>query len=63
MVGLKQAICGLETRQLRNQMVHEYIEDHCVLMNVLNADRHDFVPELIYVANRMLNEIDAWING
>ncbi len=57
---IKSSDLWLETRRLRNQMVHEYIEDSNVLMNALNAG-HDFVSELIYVADRMLNEIDVRI--
>ena len=46
----------LETRQLRNQMIHEYIENPNILLNALNAG-HEFVSELANVAERMLSEI------
>jgi len=46
----------LETRQLRNQMIHEYIENPNILLNALNA-AHEFVSELADVAERMLSEI------
>lgn len=59
---IKSSDLWLEKRRLRNQMVHEYIEDNSVLMNALNAG-HDFVPELIYVADQMLKEIEGRISG
>lgn len=42
-------------RQLRNQMVHEYIEDAVVLASALNAG-HTFVPTLCGAADRLLAE-------
>ncbi len=51
----------LETRQLRNQMVHEYIENPNILLNALNAG-HDFVAELAYVTERMLAEIQERVS-
>jgi uncharacterized protein YutE (UPF0331/DUF86 family) len=47
----------LAMRKLRNQMVHEYIEDNAVLVNALRAG-HEFVPTLIATAGRILSEID-----
>lgn len=47
----------LETRQLRNQMIHEYIENPNILLNALNAG-HEFVLELTDVTEKMLNEIE-----
>ena len=44
-------------RQLRNQMVHEYVEDLTVLSNTLQTG-HDFVPVLITAANKLMAEID-----
>lgn len=44
-------------RQLRNQMVHEYIEDPVVLADALNAG-HRFVPALCAMADRLLAETD-----
>ncbi|TAN50198.1 MAG: hypothetical protein EPN21_09575 [Methylococcaceae bacterium] len=46
----------LAMRQLRNQMVHEYIEDPEILVNALNAG-HAFVPALLSAADRMTGEI------
>lgn len=43
-------------RKLRNQMVHEYVEDPAVLASALQTG-HDFVPELIAVANNICTEI------
>ncbi len=42
----------LEIRKLRNQMVHEYIEDLAILSSALNAG-HRFVPVLVQAANRL----------
>ena len=47
----------LATRQLRNQMVHEYVEDLSVLTSALQAG-HDFVPVLLAVADKLIAEID-----
>ncbi|MCF6255891.1 MAG: hypothetical protein L3K25_06265 [Gammaproteobacteria bacterium] len=43
-------------RNLRNQMVHEYIEDPVILLSALQAG-HNYVPNLEQTANNMLNEI------
>jgi len=46
----------LTMRQLRNQMVHEYIEDPQILISAIQAAR-DFVPELISAANKLQAEL------
>lgn len=46
----------LEIRQLRNQMIHEYIEAIEVLTNALQA-AHDYQKELINLAQAILNDI------
>ena len=43
-------------RNLRNQMVHEYIEDPLILSSALQTG-HAFVPALIVAANKMIAEI------
>lgn len=43
-------------RQLRNQMVHDYIRDAAVLATSLQA-AHDFVPVLIETATRFCQRI------
>ena len=43
-------------RNLRNQMVHEYIEDPAILSSALQTG-HTFVPTLIAAANNMIAEI------
>ena len=43
-------------RNLRNQMVHEYIEDPVVLSSALQTG-HAFVQTLIVTANKMIAEI------
>ena len=44
-------------RSLRNQMVHEYIEDLVILSNALQ-NGHVFVSVLIEAANKMCTEIE-----
>lgn len=44
-------------RQLRNQMVHEYVEDLTVLTSALQTG-HDFVPAIITIANKLLAEVE-----
>lgn len=43
----------LEMRKLRNQMMHEYIEDLVILSSALRAG-HAFVPTLVQTANKFL---------
>jgi hypothetical protein len=49
-------------RTLRNQMVHEYVEDPVVLSSALQTG-HEFVPELIAAANKMIAELErrGWV--
>jgi len=47
----------MEIRQLRNQMIHEYIEDLSVLAKALQAG-HEYVNTLIESAQKMLKEIE-----
>jgi hypothetical protein len=51
-----------EIRKLRNQMVHDYVEDPRVLADALEA-AHGFVPVLTNVANRIRRELDrrGWL--
>ena len=44
-------------RTLRNQMVHEYVEDPAVLHSALQTG-HSFVQELLAAANKMIAEIE-----
>jgi hypothetical protein len=44
-------------RRLRNQMVHEYVEDLNVLTDALQG-AHDFVPTLVDAANALISEIE-----
>ena len=44
-------------RNLRNQMVHEYVEDPVVLFSALQSG-HAFVPTLIASAGKMITEIE-----
>lgn len=44
-------------RELRNQMIHEYVEDPVLLTSALLSG-HAFVPELVAAADRMVNEIE-----
>ena len=44
-------------RSLRNQMVHEYVEEPALLADALQA-AHSFVPDLVVAADRMISEIE-----
>ena len=55
---IKSSDIWMETRKLRNQMVHEYIDDLMILIDVLNLG-HERVSHLIYAAAQMLGEIEA----
>ena len=52
----------LGMRALRNQMIHEYLEDLHVLKIALEK-AHAFVPNLIQVANNLIQEINrrGWL--
>lgn len=45
----------LTMRQLRNQMIHEYIQDPAILVSALNAG-HGFVSELLLTVEAMTTE-------
>ena len=53
---IESADVWLETRKLRNQMVHEYIEDMNILISALKAG-HAFVPVLVTTAQRFAEQI------
>ncbi len=53
----KSADEWLVMRQIRNQMVHEYVEDPAILADALQAG-HAFVPVLVIAANAMIAEIE-----
>jgi hypothetical protein len=50
-------------RSLRNQMIHEYIEDPKILAEALQAG-HDYVQELSQVTSKMLRELNSrnWLD-
>jgi hypothetical protein len=52
---IESADVWMEMRRLRNQMVHEYIEDLAVLSSALRSG-HDFVPTLVAAARRCVME-------
>jgi hypothetical protein len=54
---LKSADEWITMRNLRNQMVHEYVEDPAILSSALQTG-HAFVPTLIATANKMIAEIE-----
>ena len=54
---LRSADTWLEIRKLRNQMVHEYIEDPVILSGALMAG-HAYVPLLVETAKRWVEQID-----
>lgn len=53
---LESADEWMSMRNLRNQMVHEYIEDPVILSSALQSG-HTFVPVLIATAGKMLDEM------
>lgn len=50
---IDSAQAWLDMRRLRNQMVHEYVEDPAVFASAVNA-AHGFVPVLAETAQRLL---------
>lgn len=54
---LKSADEWMIMRNLRNQMVHEYVEDPVVFISALQTG-HAFVPALVAAANAMIAEIE-----
>jgi len=54
---LQSADEWMTMRSLRNQMIHEYVEDLAVLTSALQTG-HAFVPALIATANKMITEIE-----
>lgn len=54
---IKSADEWITIRNLRNQMVHEYVEDPVVLVSALQTG-HTFVPSLVSAANKMIAEIE-----
>jgi hypothetical protein len=54
---LRSADEWMTIRQLRNQMVHEYVEDPAILSSALQTG-HTYVPTLIAAANKMIVEIE-----
>jgi hypothetical protein len=53
---ITSADAWMEMRRLRNQMVHEYIEDLAVLTSALR-NGHAFVPALVEAARRCTAEV------
>lgn len=54
---ITSAEAWLDMRQLRNRMVHEYIEDPAMLADALQAG-HEFVPQLVVATEAMTAELD-----
>ena len=52
----------MEMRRLRNQMVHEYIEDLLVLASALR-NGHAFVPTLVTAARRCVAEVERLLSA
>lgn len=52
----------MEMRRLRNQMVHEYIEDLLVLASALR-NGHAFVPILVAAARRCVAEVERLLGA
>jgi hypothetical protein len=49
---IENAQTWIDLRRLRNQMIHEYVEDPAVLASALEAG-HAFVAVLVAVAKRL----------
>lgn len=52
---IESAETWLEIRQLRKQMVHEYIEDLAILASALQAG-HPYVTTLVHTGQKMMAE-------
>jgi len=57
---LESADKWITIRQLRNQMIHEYVEDLEILTHALQTG-HAFVPALAAIANKMIAEAEQRI--
>ena len=47
----------MTVRKLRNQIIHEYVEDPVILISALQSG-HPFVPVLVATASKMIAEIE-----
>lgn len=54
---IEDAQAWIDMRKLRNQMVHEYVEDPAVLVSALQAG-HAFVPVLARAVKRLIPNAD-----
>ena len=52
---IEEPTAWLAARRLRNQMVHEYVEDSAILADALNG-AHEAVPMLLVAAERWTHE-------
>ncbi|MDP3517085.1 MAG: hypothetical protein Q8S94_07955 [Pseudohongiella sp.] len=52
----------LAIRKLRNQMVHEYIEDRVLLSDALNVGV-EYVPSMVRIAMNIVNEIERRLSS
>ena len=61
---IPSADAWLTMRKLRNQMVHEYLEDAATLADALQAG-HEFVPTLSAVVESLLDDLRArgWLDS
>ncbi len=57
---IESADTWLASRKLRNQMVHEYIEDLAVVSSALRSG-HAFVPLLVAAARRCVTEAERLV--
>ncbi len=57
---IESAEAWMEMRRLRNQMVHEYIEDLVILASALRAG-HTFVPSLVKSARLCIEQVQRLI--
>lgn len=59
---IESADTWLVMRKLRNQIVHEHIEDLAVLSSALRGG-HDFVPHLVAASRRCANEAERLLSS
>jgi hypothetical protein len=62
LIWIESADEWLEIRKLRNQMIHEYIEDLLVLANALQAG-YRFVPTLVTASERLISQVKKRVSS
>lgn len=55
---IQSAETWITLRDMRNEMIHEYIEDLTILVNALNKG-HEYVAMLVNDAQQILNDLES----